>query len=223
MIRTLVIDDDFRVADVHAQYVAKVEGFQVVDVARSLAEAREAISRHGPDLLLLDLYLPDGSGLDLLREVRGAGDTTLQVIVVTAARDVEHVRAALAGGAAHYIVKPFRLADLRPRLESVRDLHGHLARMSEPDQADIDRAYGMLRRSAPTSLPKGISRPTLQLVAEALGRHPGGVTATDLEAELDISRATAQRYLTFLAEAGRAELTPRYRDQGRPVHVYRGR
>lgn len=107
--------------------------------------------------------------------------------MVTAARDVENVRAALAGGATH-----------------------------------IDRVYGVLRRSsAGSSLPKGISRPTLQLVVDALRSHPDGATASELEADLDISRATAQRYLTFLAEVGRAELTPRYRDQGRPVHVYR--
>ena len=222
MIRTLVVDDDFRVAEVHAEYVAKVDGFQVVGMARTLAEAREAIREHRPDLLLLDLYLPDGSGLDLLREIRGAGEPVLQVIVVTAARDVENVRAALAGGATHYVVKPFRLSDLRPRLESVRDLYGHLARLSDPSQADIDRVYGVLRRSsAGSSLPKGISRPTLQLVVDALRSHPDGATASELEADLDISRATAQRYLTFLAEVGRAELTPRYRDQGRPVHVYR--
>jgi len=84
--------------------------------------------------------------------------------------------------------------------------------------------YGALRRSpAGSSLPKGISGPTLQLVVDALRSHPDGATASELEADLDISRATAQRYLTFLAEVGRAELTPRYRDQGRPVHVYRSR
>lgn len=222
--RTLVIDDDYRVAEVHARYVDKVDGFEVAGVAHSLAEARTAIGRGDVDLLLLDLYLPDGSGLDLLREIRGAGNSELQVIVVTAARDVEHVRAALTGGAAHYIVKPFRLADLRPRLESVRAVHAQLRRMSEPTQSDIDRAYGMLRASpSATPLPKGITRPTLELVSEALQQHPDGVTATALEEELGISRATAQRYLTFLAESGRIELTPRYGELGRPLHVYRMR
>ncbi|HET7386544.1 MAG TPA: response regulator [Nocardioidaceae bacterium] len=221
MIRTLVVDDDFRVAEVHAQYVAQVDGFEVVGLANSLAEARAELARLEPDLMLLDLYLPDGSGLDLLGETRGAGGASTQVIVVTAARDIESVRIALAGGAAQYVVKPFRLADLRPRLEAVRDLHGHLSRLEEPTQSDIDRAYQMLRTASPDRLPKKIAEPTLRLVAEAMRGHPDGVTAAALGAELEISRATAQRYLSYLADTGRAELQLRYRSLGRPEHVYR--
>ncbi|MGH3412076.1 MAG: response regulator transcription factor [Marmoricola sp.] len=224
MIRTLVVDDDFRVAELHAEYVARVDGFEVVGRAHSLAEARAELARLEPDLVLLDLYLPDGSGLDLLHETRAADGASPQVVVVTAARDVESVRIALAGGAAQYLVKPFRLADLRPRLDAVRDLHGQLSRlavMAEPSQSDIDRAYGMLRSSTPESLPKRISEPTLRLVADAMRRHPEGVTAAGLGEELEVSRGTVQRYLTFLAETGRAELQLRYQSQGRPEHVYR--
>ncbi len=218
MIRTIVVDDDFRVAEVHAEYVRQVDGFTVVGVGHSLAQARGLIAEHRPDLVLLDLYLPDGSGLDLLNDENGL----MHTIVVTAARDVDSVRTAMVGGAAHYLVKPFRRAQLMERLESVRQVCAHLSGMSEANQAEIDRVFRMSHPSAARRrLPKGITAATLRLVSDAVGGHPDGVTSAQLADEIDVSRATLQRYLSFLADRGDAERTLQYGELGRPVHVFR--
>ena len=117
MIRTLVVDDDFRVAAIHAAYVGKVDGFEVVAEAHSAAEAVEAVDRLRPDLMLLDLYLPDEHGLKLVGRLRD-GHPPVDVIVITAAKDADSVRVAMQGGALHYLLKPFSFPVLRDKLLS---------------------------------------------------------------------------------------------------------
>ena len=100
MIRTLVVDDDFRVAEVNSAYVEKVQGFTVCGQAHSAGGADTAITSMRPDLVLLDLYLPDEHGLQLLRRVR-ANTAPPDFIVITAARDADNIRAAMQLGAVH--------------------------------------------------------------------------------------------------------------------------
>lgn len=126
MIDVLVVDDDFRVADVHAAYVAKVPGFRVTGTAHSAAEALASLERRPVDLLLLDHHLPDETGLALVRRLRDR-DITCDVMMVTAARDVSTVHAAMQHGALQYLVKPFTFAGLREKLVAYAQLRHALA------------------------------------------------------------------------------------------------
>jgi response regulator of citrate/malate metabolism len=216
VIRVLVVDDDFRVADLHAQFVAAVPGFQVVGVAHSCAGARESVAELTPDLVLLDRYLPDGSGLDLLRELG------CDVILVTAASDAASVRAALGRGAVNYLVKPFTKLDLADRLRAYARYHSHLAEDRPLDQGEIDRSVRLLREGDQlgAGLRKGRSTQTAGLVVDLLRASPEPLSAGDVSAELGISRPTAQRYLADLAGDGRVSVTLRYGSTGRPEHRY---
>ena len=118
-VRVLVVDDDFMVARIHTQFVERTDGFVVVGVASSGQAALDDTARLRPDLLLLDVHLPDMTGIDVLRRLRAGGDD-VGVLMVTAAREADTVRAAAAGGAVHYLVKPFDYEDLQVRLESFR-------------------------------------------------------------------------------------------------------
>src|SRR3982074_204088 len=118
MIRTLIVDDDFRVAALHRAYVEKVPGFTVVGEAGTGADALRLIAQVKPDLVLLDIYLPDISGLDVMRTTRQGGASRAAVIAIPAARDVESLRAAMHGGVVHYLIKPFRFAALEEKLRS---------------------------------------------------------------------------------------------------------
>src|SRR5437588_11631579 len=164
MIRTLIVDDDFRVAALHRAYVEKVPGFSVVGEAGTGADALRLIAQAKPDLVLLDIYLPDISGLDVMRSVREAGANRVDVIAITAARDVESLRAAMHGGVVHYLIKPFRFAALKEKLESYAAMRQRLARLSEADQHAVDTLYHILRQGSNEALPKGLARPTLELV-----------------------------------------------------------
>jgi response regulator of citrate/malate metabolism len=225
MIDTLVVDDDYRVAEIHASYVARVPGFQVVGRAHSAAEAGAAVARSRPDLVLLDLYLPDGNGLDLVRTLDVLPDRP-DFLVITAARDVPTVRSAMQLGAVHYLVKPFGFGQLRDRLESYRDLRRRISSIgsgSEADQEQVDGLYALLRTPSSGALPKRHSAPTMTLVRDFVRGAADDVSAAEVAGELGISRPTAQRYLSYLAGQGVVELRLRYGGPGRPEQRYRAR
>ena len=221
MIKALVVDDDAMTASIHRSYVERVPGFEVVGEAHTGRQALEAVRSLRPDLLLLDIYLPDMSGLDVLRTLREPAEPHVDVIAVTAAKDVTTLRTAIHGGVIHYLVKPFFFDTLRERLEGYAALHGRLERLREPDQHDIDYLFSLLRSHGRHGLPKGISAPTLETVVDALQRTDGEITAASLGEATGISRGTARRYLEYLALTGAVELSLRYGTTGRPEHRYR--
>jgi response regulator of citrate/malate metabolism len=217
VIKVLVIDDDFMVAKVHAGFVRQVPGFSVVGAAHTGASALEAVRTHRPNLALLDIHLPDINGLDLLHLLREV-DPELDILVISAAREVDTVRRALRGGIVHYLMKPFSAADLRDRLEHYQQAYQPLIGSSAPaEQSDIDRIFGIASSQQP--LPKGCSMETLQRVVELLRASPGDLSATEAAGELGTSRVSARRYLEYLNEVGRVEIKLRY-GAGRPERGY---
>jgi response regulator of citrate/malate metabolism len=219
MIRVLVVDDDFMVAKVQCGFVARVPGFDVVGVAHSGAEALAAVDRLRPDLVLLDIYLPDVSGLEVLRRLR-EGDAVVDVLAVTAARDVNTIRTALRRGVVHYLIKPFSFDALRDRLERYAVAHQGLSGSREVVQDDVDRLFVALRPT-PIELPKGLTRPTADLVAAALRAAGGDLSATECADLVGLSRVSTRRYLEHFVGAGKAGVSLRYGSAGRPERRYR--
>jgi response regulator of citrate/malate metabolism len=219
VISTLIVEDDYHVATIHSAYVRKVRGFAVAGQASSAASARSEIKRLAPALVLLDLYLPDGHGLDIVREALECSGQRPDFLVITAARDMKSVRAAMQLGTVHYLVKPFTFAQLEERLIAYRDLHGRLARIDQAEQHEVDALYGLLRGPAP--LPKGQSGPTMARIRALLQAAPDDISATEVADHIGISRSTAQRYLAELARQGKIELRLHYGTTGRPEHRYR--
>jgi response regulator of citrate/malate metabolism len=215
----LVVDDDFMVARIHAGFVDRTPGFRVVGTAHSGAEAIDLTEERRPDLILLDVHLPDMSGLEVLARLRSRGNVA-GVVMVTAERDVDVVRAALHGGAMQYLVKPFDAVDLSRRLDKVRQTLVTLE-APEVDQLAIDRAFdGGPGGPARTVLPKGLSPQTADLVLGALREH-GEQSAADCAERLGLSRVTARRYLEHFVASGAAAVRLNYGGSGRPEHRYR--
>ncbi|WP_031466070.1 response regulator [Sciscionella sediminilitoris] len=211
MIRVLVVDDDFRVAGLHAEFTASVAGFHVEGVAHSAAQARARIAETRPDLLLVDIYLPDGSGLELVRAHQG--DT----IVASAADDADTVHAALRAGAVGYLIKPFAAEALTARLRGYRAFHEQLTG-PRLGQQDVDAALRSLHAGEPS--PRRACSATTGLVAELLERAGAALSAAEVARELGIARATAQRHLGSLTEQGTVRMGLRYGSTGRPEHEY---
>ncbi|MDQ1007870.1 response regulator of citrate/malate metabolism [Streptomyces sp. V4I23] len=220
MIDVLVVDDDVRVAEINAAYVAKVPGFQVAAIAHSAAEALTRIAETPVDLILLDHYLPDENGLAVVRELRRLGHQT-DVIMVTAARDVATVQDAMRHGALQYLVKPFNFAGLRTKLEAYATLRRTLEGGGEAEQAEVDRIFSTLSaRSVAPELPKGHSPTTAEVVRQVLLTAEGPLSAQEIAERAGMSRQTAQRYLKLLERADRVRLSLKYGETGRPEHRY---
>ncbi|WP_316743546.1 response regulator [Streptomyces sp. MK7] len=220
MIEVLVVDDDARVARVNAAYVEKVPGFHVAGEAHSAAEALRLLGTlPRMDLVLMDHHLPDETGLTVVREMRRRGHQT-DVIMVTAARDVATVHAAMRHGALQYLVKPFGFTGLRAKLEAYARLRRTLDGGGEAEQAEVDRIFGALSAPADPGLPKGCSPTTAALVRRSLMAAEGPLSAQEIADRTGLSRQTAQRYLKLLERTGRARLTLKYGDAGRPEHRY---
>lgn len=212
-VRVLILDDDFRVAQLHQGIVDDHPGFAVTGTVRSLAEARDSVRASRPDLLIADVFLPDGDGITLVRE------SGIDAILISAADDAATVRRALRSGAVGYLVKPFE----RRALSSLLDRYIRYRNLLSGDRAlrqeDVDRALAILHGAGE---PVSISRSaTEQLVLAALG--DGEASAAEVGERVGISRATAQRHLAALAARTVVEVRLNYGSTGRPEHRYAAR
>jgi response regulator of citrate/malate metabolism len=207
----LIVDDDFRVADMHAGIVEALPGFVVAGTANTLEAARAAAP---VDLALVDIYLPDGSGIDLIRELR------CDSIVLSADTEAATIRAAIAAGALNYLIKPFAPTDLAARLAGYARYRQILSSGSL-GSAEVDAALDSLRpRLSTPRAPAVASSPTKQLVLQALQDASGPMSASEVAAAIGVSRATAQRYLAGLAAGNEVTVSLRYGTTGRPEQEF---
>ena len=181
-VRVLIIEDDERISEIHRRLTEKVAGFEVVGMAHSLAHGQEMCEVLEPDLVLLDLYFPDGYGIDLLNTLRGRKQE-VDLILITAAKEVEPLRDALRGGAFDYIIKPVIFSRFEESLENYLRYRSRLAEGQELQQQEVDSLLGSSRRSKTGSsdLPKGIDPLTLEKVQGVFTKPPeGGLSAEEV-------------------------------------------
>ncbi|WP_109211874.1 MULTISPECIES: response regulator [Microbacterium] len=221
MIGVLLVDDDALTLELHRDYLARLDGFRTVAECTGARAAIDAVlsRRDEIDLVLLDVTMPDGTGLDVLRHLRARG-VAVDVIAITGVRDADVVRQMVSLGVAQYLVKPFTFAVFRERLEQ----YGEFRRRADqaagaPTQAEIDALLGALRPSVPVALPKGLSLETLARISDEV-RARGPISAAEAAERLGMSRVAARRYLEHLVAQGRAERAARYGTRGRPESEY---
>lgn len=218
-ISVMIVEDDAQIAALHAEFLTGLPGFEVVGQAASVAGALAEIGRREPDLILLDVYLPDGTGIDLLRRLRMARPDAYDVILITAASDLAHVERAAHLGVADYLLKPFTRAEFTRRLAAYargRETRRDVGESGPLSQAAID---ARLTPAASRPMPKGLSATTCALVADVM-RVGEPLTATDVSERLGISRVSARRYLEHLVHSGQVVSRPRFGGQGRPRTEY---
>ncbi len=220
-LRVLVVEDEEIASSAHAAYVERLPGFALAGVARSGADTLRML-RSGVqvDVLLLDLNLPDGHGLELLTRLRAEGHLC-DAVAVTAARDLEVVKRAVAQGVVLYLLKPFTYAGFRAKLEQYAAYRATLSSAEdELVQDEVDRLLGSLRPTGSAPLPKGMSAETLRAITTHLRAAGEGRSASEVAAEVGASRVTARRYLEHLADSGLVGRRSRYGGSGRPEVEY---
>lgn len=235
-IRTVIVDDDPAAQRLHARYLADVGGFVVVGFARTGAAAAELVLQPGVDLVLLDMNLPDFSGIEVLHRLRIVRDWKVDVLVLSSARDTFTVRQALSAHVVGYLVKPFTKELFVERLTVYREgrHHRHDETRVSLGQGDIDAIVAGVAAGAPAGgvdsrpstdatvvpLPKGVSAATLQQVVDALDTLVPR-TVRELSAQVGASVPTVRRYLDHLVRTGAASVSHRFGAKGRPEVLYR--
>lgn len=227
-IRVVVAEDDPQIAEIQQRFLERIDGFELVGLAHSLDAARDLVDVMQPELLLLDIQFPNGTGLDLLREMRTQNNAT-DVILITAAREVDTLREALRGGVFDYILKPLVFERLRDALQEYARHLERLRSMESLAQSDVD---SLLPRSkvpqtdtaAPETteqrLPKGVDALTLEKVRAVFAATDASQNAEEVGATIGASRTTARRYLEYLVSTRELEASVNYGSVGRPERRY---
>lgn len=223
--RVLIVEDDPMVMRLNVDYLARLEGVELVGQCESVPAALELLEREAVDLLLLDVYLRNRSGLEVLRHLR-AQDRNTDAVLITAASEIETVRAAQRLGARDYLVKPFSFERFRDAVEACSRAREALSRLPDQlGQGDIDRLFSQapatdLRR--PGDLPKGLTPASLAQVAQAiLALDEDGFTSETLLPATGMSRVSVRKYLKHLSDAQLLEESFHYGQIGRPSFRYR--
>ncbi|WP_326821114.1 response regulator [Streptosporangium sp. NBC_01639] len=221
-ITVLIVDDDPVVTTALRAQVNRIFGFKVVGIAHTGQAALAAAHHFAPRLVLLDLHLPDLPGLEVAHQLRRPNQPPMDVIVVSGQKDSAAVRAAMQRGALYYLVKPTRVDTLEQTLHRYAATIAQLAGSGSIEQQEIDRIFRSLHLDQ-TARPKSISAATEQSVLDALAAAEADLSAHEMAQTIGVSRATARRYLEYLAELGQVESGLRYGPTGRPQHRYRMR
>lgn len=221
-IRLLIAEDDRKIAEIQRRFVERLEDVELCGIAHTLADARDLVDVMAPDLILLDVYFPDGNGLDLLRELR-ARDSGSDVILITAAKEVDTLRSALRGGVFDYILKPLVFERLQEAVSRYREHLAHLSGLNQLAQKEVDALLprGSAEESANRDdrLPKGIDALTLDKIRDVVAAG-GQWSAEEVGAAMGASRTTARRYLEYLVGTGELSAEVTYGSVGRPERRY---
>ncbi|RWR01618.1 transcriptional regulator [[Pantoea] beijingensis] len=224
MINVLVVDDDAMVAELNRCYVGQIPGFTCCGIAATLQQAKDCVlhNQQPIDLILLDVYMQQDNGLDLLPELRHA-KRPIDVIVISSAADVTTIKESLHYGVVDYLIKPFQFSRFEEALTGWLQKKSLMDKQQYYQQADLD----MLLHSSPATadtqrLPKGLTPQTLRTLCQWIDAHPGAEFSTDeLAAAVNISRVSCRKYLIWLAQCQILFTSIHYGVTGRPVYRYR--
>ncbi|HET7578906.1 MAG TPA: response regulator [Bacillales bacterium] len=221
MIRVAIAEDDFRVASIHEQFLSKVEDIEVVGKALDAGETIDLLSRHKVDLLLLDIYMPDHLGTDLLPDIRNRFPE-VDLIMITASTDKHFLEASVRYGVLNYLIKPVSLERFKETIEEYKRKKEVFASLNEVDQSVIDHYFGHPAAAVTPKddLPKGIDSLTLEKVKGIMADRDTGMTAAEMGEQMGASRTTARRYLEYLIASGEGRAELEYGIVGRPERKY---
>lgn len=222
-IKVLIVEDDPMVAEMNKFYLGQVEGFEYAGWAQTTAEALTLLEQESFDLLLLDIYMKDTNGLDLLAEIRHRS-IVVDVIIISAASDKISIQQALHNGIVDYLIKPFEFNRFRTALTAYQERNLLLNSHHSLAQAELDALTQLQKhkgKEEQSVLAKGFTKHTLRLIWKAIETEViEPFSSEDIAGIVGISRVSAGKYLTVMTELGVLNMEPLYGTIGRPVQKY---
>lgn len=222
MIQVLIVEDDPMVSKFNAIYLESIPGFTVAGLARSAEEGKEFLASAPVDLLLLDVYMKGSTGLDLLKDLRKAGNP-VDVILITAANDKDTVQQALRFGAVDYLIKPFTFERFQHALLQFKKQFHVMNGCDQINQAEIDELLlkDDKKDDASLVLPKGLTKTTLSRIAKQIIAWQGTSFSTaELAVSIGVSSVSTRKYLHYLADQKLIDTETVYQETGRPLTNY---
>ncbi|WNS80454.1 response regulator [Domibacillus sp. DTU_2020_1001157_1_SI_ALB_TIR_016] len=222
MIKVLLIEDDLMVQEVNKEFINKVDGFEVIGIAGNGREGMELIRRLSPDLIIIDLYMPLMGGLETLHLLRQES-IQVDVIVITAASDIDTVRQVIQHGAFDYIMKPFKFERMKQALEHYQSVQNRLSEKGRISQEELDSLL-FQKAGGPDEaeqLPKGLNAVTLQKIVSHLQKTDKPLSAEEVAEGVGAARVTVRRYLDYLEKSGKVKIDIQYGVIGRPINRYK--
>lgn len=217
----LIVEDDIRIAELHAQFIRELSGFVSTGIASNLKDAHRMIKVLKPDLIILDNFLPDGQGVQLMKELFQQKNEP-DVILITAATDIETVREAVRCGAFDYLIKPVSYDRLQDTLQRYQRYRSSLNSTDDASQRLVDEMFNLqAKENAFHDLPKGIEEITLDKVKSVFTSDEVIHTAESLGQQVGISKTTARRYLEHCVTLTYLQAELMHGKVGRPERVYR--
>ena len=216
-ISVFIVEDDPMVLEVNKEFLKKMTNFSLIGVSGNGKDALRQIEELKPNLVLLDMYLPDISGLEILSEIR-LGKVPSDVIMITAARDAITIREVMRLGAVDYMVKPFRFERFQKSLQDYYKMARKISGLEQLGQEDIDEWLGTSEKGI--ELPKGLNEMTMKQIHLRLVHENSPVTAEQLAQNVGMARVTVRKYLDHLAEKEKVHIEMKYGNVGRPTNYY---
>ena len=225
-IKVFIVEDDPMVKEINTRFLEKLEGFIVVGDASSIEEAKDKIIKAKTDLILLDIFLPDGKGIDLLKWIR-VKEVDVDTILITADKCKASVDEAFKYGAIDYLIKPFKFERFKEALYNYRSRFIELRKVDNMNQAYIDQyilninANSIEEEVQEKELCKGLSLKTYNKIIDYMNqKYEEHLTAEEIAQGSGLARVTARRYLEKMSEEGKVEINQEYGKIGRPTNYY---
>jgi response regulator of citrate/malate metabolism len=225
MYKVIIAEDEEKIALLHKSFLDDNPNFEVLAIANTIKETQKALEILNPDIILLDVYFPDGNGIELLKWIR-QNNLLCDVILITAARETHALEQALKFGIYDYLVKPILLNRLEVSLRNYVNYKNNLNNSKIVSQDYIDNIIGKKNNLDNVvknmgNLPKGIDKLTLDKIVDKMKKIDTFMSASEIGDILGINRTTARRYLEYLSSVGLVTVDSQYGTIGRPEKRYK--
>ncbi len=219
-IKVLIVEDDPMVAQINSSYLKKTQGVVLAGVVNSVEEAKNFLCNHTAHIVLLDIFLGGDSGINLLKYIR-SNNIPVEVIIVSAAKDKDHIFTAMSYGVCDYLVKPFSFTRFEKSLNLAKSRVLYLQK-DIFDQRDLDNMIFTNKKNiSENSLPKGLDKKTLINICGIILKHSEDFTINEIATTSNISRVTVKKYFDYLFQQSYIEEKVIYGSVGRPTLYYR--
>jgi len=225
MIKTMIVEDDPMVRQINSKFLNKVEGFSLEKAVANLSEAKEFLENNKIDLILLDVFLPNENGIDLLKWLR-KNEISCDVILITADKSIDRIKDAFRYGGIDYLIKPFTFERFKESLDIFKERLNSFKNNETIEQGELDKLIlnnkNKESRDEDLGLEKGLNKYTYNSIANELNNiNAEYFTTEELSEKLGIAKVTVRKYLDYMSKQGTLEKIIEYGKIGRPLYKYK--